>query len=304
RYRALAYALYEQLWKPLNINTERVVIAQDGVFLPFEAFLTAPNGNDFLLKRHAISYTYSAKYLKPPYPRRGNNLLGGFVGFAPESFAAGLKQVPLSGSAAVLQEVGQNFWFGKKLVHTEATKANFLRYAPDARVIQLFTHAEADSTEATEPKVYFQDAALRLSELNQVERFGAQLLVLSACQTGVGANQRGEGVFSLARGFAALGIPSTITTLWRVEDQPTYELTKLFYKYLHQDLPKDVALQRAKLDWLAQGGAADALPAQWAGMILVGDAQPLPVSGLQFVVWGLGVLLALGAFWWWRRKLN
>ncbi|TAF29718.1 MAG: CHAT domain-containing protein [Runella slithyformis] len=312
RYRALAYALYEQLWKPLYINTERVVIAQDGVFLPFEAFLTAPNGSEFLLKRHAISYTYSAKYLKPPYPRWGNFNTSPFVGFAPETFAVGLKQVPLSGSAAVLQEVGQDFWFGKKLVNAEASKASFLRHAPNARVIQLFTHAEADSTEATEPKIYFQDTALRLSELNQTEGFAAQLLVLSACKTGVGANQRGEGVFSLARGFAALGIPSTITTLWSVEDQPTYELTKLFYKYLHQDLPKDVALQRAKLDWLAAGGAADALPSQWAGMILVGDAAPLTstfsISIIGLVIptigWAAiaGILLLLAAFGWWRRR--
>ena len=101
--------------------------------------------------------------------------------------------------------------------------------APNARVIQLFTHADADSTDAVEPRVYFHDAALRLSELTQADRFASQLLVLSACKTGVGQNQRGEGVFSLDRGFAALGIPSTITTLWSVEDQPTYELTKLFY---------------------------------------------------------------------------
>ncbi|TAF96886.1 MAG: CHAT domain-containing protein [Cytophagia bacterium] len=312
RYRALGYALYEQLWKPLHINTERVVIAQDGAFLPFEAFLTAPEGNEFLLKRHAISYTYSAKYLQPPTPRRGSLNINSFVGFAPETFAVGLKQVPLSGSAAVLQEVGQDFWFGKKLVNAEASKDNFLRHAPNARVIQLFTHAEADSTEATEPKIYFQDAALRLSELNQTEGFAAQLLVLSACKTGVGANQRGEGVFSLARGFAALGIPSTITTLWSVEDQPTYELTKLFYRYLHQDLPKDVALQRAKLDWLAAGGAADALPSEWAGMILVGDAAPLTstfsISIIGLVIptigWAAiaGILLLLAAFGWWRRR--
>jgi CHAT domain-containing protein/tetratricopeptide (TPR) repeat protein len=322
RYRALAYALYEQLWKPLNISTERVVIAQDGVFLPFEAFLTQPNGNDFLLKKHAVSYTYSAKYLQKSsnvpnasfwsnLKRQTSNIQSPFVGFAPETFAVGLKQVPLSGSAAVLQEVGKDFWFGKKLVNAEASKANFLRHAPNARVIQLFTHAEADSTEATEPKIYFQDAALRLSELNQAEGFGAQLLVLSACQTGVGANQRGEGVFSLARGFAALGIPSTITTLWRVEDQPTYELTKLFYKYLHQNLPKDVALQRAKLDWLAAGGAADALPSQWAGMILVGDAAPLSspfgIPTLSFVIPTIGwaaiaAILCLLILLWRRRK--
>jgi len=298
RYRALAYALYEQLWKPLNINVERVVISQDGVFFPFEALLSQPNGNAFLLNRHAISYTYSANFsVKNKSPLRG---VGGFVGFAPESFTASLGQVSLSGSIAILNEIEKCFWWAKSLTKNEATKANFLRYAPKARVIQLFTHADADNTDATEPKIYFYDAPLRLSELNQSDRFEAQLLVLSACKTGIGQNQRGEGVYSLARSFAALGIPSTVTTLWSVEDQPTYELTKLFYKYLNQSLPKDIALQKAKLDWLAAGGAADTLPSQWAGMILVGDATPLIASNWLWVVVSLAVVI-LGGFWWWKK---
>lgn len=312
RYRALAYALYEQLWKPLTITSKRVIISSDGVFLPFEALLSTPSGNEFLLKRHAISYTYSANFLVKGRDSdlatssgRGANITSrSFIGFAPEAFVPSLKQSSLTGSSSALEKISQGFWFGKNLTQAEATKANFLRYAPNARVIQLFTHADADSTDGGEPKIYFQDAPLRLSELNQAERFDAQLLVLSACKTGIGQNQRGEGVFSLARGFAALGIPSTITTLWSVEDQPTYELTQLFYNYLDQDLPKDEALQRAKLDWLAQGGAADALPSQWAGMILVGDTAPL--RSLPFGVYGLGLLglALLGGVWWWRKNLK
>lgn len=312
QYRALAHRLYQLLWKPLGMTASRVIISQDGVFLPFETLLVQPNQNDFLLKHHAISYTYSANFLAKnqtdlaPSLRQGDKLFHrSFVGFAPETFQPSLRQASLKGSVATLEAVEEKFWWGKTLKNNEATKAQFMRYAPHSRVIQLFTHADADSTEAVEPRIYFHDAALRLSELTQADRFAAQLLVLSACKTGVGQNQRGEGVFSLARGFAALGIPSTITTLWSVEDQPTYELTKLFYYYLDQGLPKDEALQRAKLDWLNQGDTADALPSQWAGMILVGDTAPLAMDGLQFIVLGLGLLglgILGGVWWWWRKK--
>ena len=311
QYRALAHRLYQLLWKPLGMTASRVIISQDGVFLPFETLLVQPNQNDFLLKHHAISYTYSANFLAKnqtdlaPSLHQGDKLFHrSFVGFAPETFQPSLRQASLKGSVAALEAVEEKFWWGKTLKNNEATKAQFMRYAPNSRVIQLFTHADADSTEAVEPRIYFHDAALRLSELTQADRFAAQLLVLSACKTGVGQNQRGEGVFSLARGFAALGIPSTITTLWSVEDQPTYELTKLFYNYLDQGLPKDEALQRAKLDWLNQGDAADALPSQWAGMILVGDTAPLAMDGLRFIILGLGLLGlgVLGGVWWWRRK--
>ncbi|WP_051398122.1 CHAT domain-containing protein [Runella limosa] len=311
QYCALAHRLYTLLWKPLGITASRVIVSQDGVFLPFETLLVQPNQNDFLLKHHAISYTYSANFLAKnhtdlaPSSRQGDKLFyHSFVGFAPETFQPSLRQPSLKGSVAALEEVGKKFWWGKLRKSTEATKAQFMHDAPNARVIQLFTHADADSTDAVEPRVYFHDAALRLSELTQADRFAAQLLVLSACKTGVGQNQRGEGVFSLARGFAALGIPSTITTLWSVEDQPTYELTKLFYHYLDQGLPKDEALQKAKLDWLEKGGTADALPSQWAGMILVGDTTPLAMDGLQFIVLGLGILGlgVLGGIWWWRKQ--
>lgn len=302
RYRTLAHSLYRQLWQPLGVDTRRVVVVPDGVFLPFEALLTSDGPTDFLLKRHAISYAYSARLMHEPVGDK--NLFGpGFVGFAPESFERH-KLPALRGSAAALESVSKPFWFGKRLVRAEASKASFLRYAPDARVIQLFTHADADSTGLTEPRIYFHDAALNLSELNRGDRFRAQLLVLSACRTGVGASQRGEGVFSLARSFAALGVPSTVTTLWTVENQPTYSLTKLFYTYLNSGLPKDIALQRAKLDWLHEGGAADALPSQWAGIILVGEAGTLHTSlgwwwvGVFFLVSVLG-----GTLWWNRRQI-
>jgi CHAT domain-containing protein/tetratricopeptide (TPR) repeat protein len=291
RYRILAHALYRQLWQPLGVATPRVIVVPDGIFLPFEALLTAAGPDDFLLKRHAISYAYSARLMQSP-TNHTNSLPGsGFVGFAPEFFNA--PQLPsLSGSPGALESVSQSFWFGRKLVNQDASKANFLRYAPGARVIQLFTHADADSTDLTEPRIYFHDAALRLSELNRGEQFHAQLLVLSACRTGVGASQRGEGVFSLARSFAALGVPSTVTTLWTVENQPTYALTRLFYTYLNKGLPKDIALQQAKLDWLHESGAANALPSQWAGMILVGEVGPLHDSR-WFWIGGIVLFLAV-----------
>lgn len=303
RYRTLAYSLYQHLWLPLGITEKRVTISSDGEFLPFEALLSAPTEDAFLLKKHAISYTYSANFLmKNNTPRKTGLGSNSFVGFAPETFAASLKQATLNGSKTALEAVENTFFLGKTFTNTEATKAQFLSFAPSARVIQLFTHAVAGPNETAEPTIYFQDAPLRLSELNQTEGFDTQLLVLSACKTGVGQNQRGEGVFSLARGFAALGIGSTVTTLWNVEDQPTYELTKLFYNHLEQGLPKDEALQRAKLEWIEHGGQADALPSQWAGMILVGDVHPLSVYHYPLILGGSMVLLLVGGGIWWRKK--
>lgn len=313
-FRALSFELYNALWKPLSIATRRVIVSSDGEFLPFETLSESSSSDDFLVNYHALSYTYSARFLAKTGEIKIENTSSildkfhsywqgvlttqSFLGVAPVSFSN--KQATLKGSEESLQAIGADFWRSRLFSVKDATKANFLTYAPKSRIIQLFTHADADSAEATEPKIYFVDSTLVLSELSRLERFNTDLLVLSACKTGVGHNQRGEGVYSLARGFAALGILSTVTTLWQVEDNPTYALTESFYKFLQEGLPKDEALQKAKLEWLAQGSAADKLPSQWAGVLLVGSAAALPSQQLWYWLGGLLVAIVIGILW--RRR--
>jgi hypothetical protein len=88
------------------------------------------------------------------------------------------------------------------------------------------------------------------------------------------------------------GIPSTITTLWSVEDQTTYSLTELFYRFLNEGLSKDEALQKAKLHYISIH--PNAAPAAWAGLVLIGDATALPSNAFWW--WGLGGLAMLLLF--------
>jgi CHAT domain-containing protein len=133
------------------------------------------------------------------------------------------------------------------------------------KIVQLYTHA-SDSSIRGEPVIWFADSALYLSDLISEERPVTRLIVLSACQTGTGRLYQGEGVFSFNRGFAALGIPSAITNLWSVDSKSTYELTELFYKYLANGEPTDIALQKAKLDLINSNDYS--LPFFWAAPIL------------------------------------
>jgi CHAT domain-containing protein len=108
-----------------------------------------------------------------------------------------------------------------------------------------------------------------------VDKLQARLIVLTACETGAGKQMKGEGVFSLARGFAAAGIPSTVTTLWEIDEKATYQLTELFYKYLKEGNTGDVAIQKAKLEFIASNDVEYALPYYWAPTILIGQAGVL-----------------------------
>ena len=259
------------------------------------------------MNSYAFSYAYSLNQLvkeptdsgsKPGLFRQS----GLFMGIAPVTFSARLGQVPLAGSAEVLDRIGNQFSSPVLLTGSAATRKAFGQQAGQYRIIQLFTHADADSTDR-EPTLFFAESTLRLSELTATGQLHAELVGLSACKTGIGANQRGEGVFSLARGFASLGVPSVLTTLWNVENQPTYALTELFYSKLAEGLPKDIALQQAKLAYLADADKSAQLPNRWAGLLLVGNAEPIS-NQLPLGRWvsGFGILAGLSGAWWLNRR--
>lgn len=304
RYQALSFALYQQLLAPLHLPDGRVMVSPDGFFLPLESLSQRPDGTDLLVNHYAISYTYSVRLLLKTRPP--TNPDREFLGMAPVTFQAGLS--PLPGSDDVLRQIGQQFSSTTLLTNAGATRRSFREQAPYCRIIQLFTHADASSdphgeANTTEPVLYFADSTLRLSEISDQTPFLAELLVLSACKTGIGVNQQGEGVFSLARGFAAVGIPSILTTLWSVDNQATYRLTELVYKQLAAGKPKDIALQKAKQEFLATASRSEQLPTNWAGLILVGNADPLPTSPQwpSFMLGGV-VLLAGLSGWLLRRE--
>ena len=73
----------------------------------------------------------------------------------------------------------------------------------------------------------------------------AELVVLSACQTGVGTLQKGEGVMNLGRAFRYAGSPIVLVSQWNVNDANTAELMGYFYNYVSKGLDKDMALQKA-----------------------------------------------------------
>jgi CHAT domain-containing protein len=303
QFLKLGNTLYQQLLAPLNLPEGSVIVSSDGSFIPFEVLSRSAREPDYLVKNYAFSYEYSARLLlktTADHVKTASFLKNDLLGVAPVSFSPVLRQVSLPGSDAALKLIADRFASPALFIGPEARRGMFRTEAANARVIHLFTHATAD-TSNNEPLLYFADSTLSLSELGDGGLMHTELAVLAACKTGIGANQRGEGVFSLARGFAALGVPSVLTTLWSVENKATYDITNLFYDYLHQGFPKDVALQQAKQDWIANAGGADQLPNYWAGLILVGDTKPLDRPVRWPWVAGATLLLLGGGFWWRRR---
>ncbi|GGD57770.1 hypothetical protein GCM10011514_22320 [Emticicia aquatilis] len=296
QYLLLSSAIYKSLIQPLNLQNGRLIISQDGIFIPFEGLSKSSAKKEYLVHDFKISYTYSAQFLLRNLQNTTFLPQNKFLGIAPVNY--NLPNLSsLKGSTESLDAIAKSYFWSSKYIGKEGSKKAFLTRAKKYQIVQIYTHAFADSNE-TEPRIYFADTTLKVSELNSEERFKTNLLVLSACKTGVGKVAKGEGVLSLARGFSMLGIPSTITSLWSVEDKNTYKLTELFYLYLNQDFPKDEALQKAKIDLLNEG----LLPNSWAGMILIGDSSA--ISSNYWYVWLLAgfVITAIAGIWYWRKR--
>ena len=104
----------------------------------------------------------------------------------------------------------------------------------------------------------------------------AELVTLSACDTGTGKLLGQEGIASLERAFPLAGAKSVIASLWPADDTFTIALMKRMYQHLADGADKGAALRQAKLDLLKEFGD-QALPVYWAGFTLVGDGST-PIS--------------------------
>ncbi len=263
------------------------IIIPDGrlCYLPFEALLMAPHqGNygdaPFLLRRYTVHYGWSAVLLamtqKKASPQNGLLHVAPFV----EKARDGLAPLPDSRReeppmAAV-----------HRLTGPAATVEHFLLRANEYNVLQLSTHAHAGGT--SQPGIEFYDRTLALPQI-YAQRLPAELVALSACETGAGEYADGEGVLSLARAFAYAGAQSLLASQWAVNERSTAQLFTRFYEHLEGGAPRAEALRQAKLDWL-NGPEAEArkAPWHWAAFTLSGADGPVKLPGKGW-----------GAWWWW-----
>lgn len=119
------------------------------------------------------------------------------------------------------------------------------------------------SAEKTNPPT--EDGLLAAYEIFNL-KLKADLVVLSACETGLGKEVKGEGLMSLTRAFMYAGTPSVVVSLWNVNDQSAADLMIRFYRHLQAGKTKSEALRQAQLETIRDNG----FPFFWAPFVLVG----------------------------------
>lgn len=304
-------------------EAERLVILPDGPLnsLPFSA-LTLPTAKDtrgwqFLIEAKPVHIVQSATVYTELQARRGYSAATSFrwVGFGNPAYPGEVKG---PSGAIVRSAIKRGHWDGglKPLIFSEQEvraiallfppeKAQFFlnehanedrarEIAGSSRIVHFASHGVADSD-------YPQDSFLALSLVENQEglkengllqaweiadhlELDADLVVLSACETGAGPDRGGEGLISLSRAFQIAGARSVLASLWAVNDQSTSELMIRFYRHMLSGKSKDQALQAAQIELIRgpievtnEKGEKEMrdfrAPYHWAAFQLIGDWQ-------------------------------
>jgi CHAT domain-containing protein len=180
-------------------------------------------------------------------------------------------------------------------LQNEDRKANFLSGpANSALLLHVSTHAFADVDRPEDSRLLFSSneadlgsSYVFLRELYAMDLSNVDLATISACDSERGKIVRGEGIQAFSRALLSAGARSSVTALWRVDDQSTAEFMRQFYYFvLRENKPKADALRLAKLKFLHSKTRLNN-PAVWAAFVLNGDglsATPRVVSWTELAV--------------------
>lgn len=319
-YPQHAYLLYQELLGNLPLQpNQRLIIVPDRelALIPFEALITQQLKENlpfaaypFLIKEHICSYAYSAHLLFQTQIRKqdARKHKTTFLGMAPGVFPnSELVELPHTQEEVKMLKSRLG---GKVFFAEQAQKEILLSESGSAQILHLSTHAVASDDTKNATWIAFRDGSeetirMRLAELAALN-LHADMTVLSACETGAGKIQRGEGVMSLARAFTYAGSQATIQSLWPVRPAAAAPLMEAFYEGLIEGKDKALALHEAKLSLLNGEDPALHAPLMWAAFAAIGDMRAMDISpAWGWKMWGLlglgVVLLGFGGIAWRKR---
>lgn len=299
-YKNLAYKLCTILRIPKDAIAANLILIPDGLLhlIPFDALLLDKNtGNkystfSYLVRKYGIAYQpaaflYCNNNLTPAIKNK-KSLLAMFPIFENTKQELAYSQTEADGIHEHMN--------GMYLYKGQATRQAFLQNADQYSILHLSTHASTGNTPEP-PSITFIDSTLYLPQIYGLQ-INADLLVLSACETGVGLLVKGEGALSLARGFQFAGVQNIIFSLWSVNDYSTATLMINFYRNYAQTESKAEALRLAKLDYLNDKNISNGRksPYYWAGFVYYGNLEIQPVDNYNFNVMALVLIACIAVF--------
>ncbi len=312
-YTEQAGYLYDFLLRDAlsGADAEHLVIIPDGRlgYLSFQVLIDKRQleGLDdyrklpYVINNYEVRYEYSSTLLLAEHsPRRQK---GGFLGFAPQygdgsgqgvsvrsatadvldENAETVQLLPLQFTQTEVQQINRLF-AGQSYTGAAATEAAFKAEAPKHNILHLAMHTHTSDENPMYSCLIFQqgpandgdaeDGLLYAYELYNMN-LQAELAVLSACETGAGKLQHGEGIMSLSRAFKYAGCPNIVMSLWQADDASTKDIMVGFYENLKAGQGKAAALRHAEQAYLQGAPGGKTHPFYWATFVLAGDDKPV-----------------------------
>jgi CHAT domain-containing protein/Tfp pilus assembly protein PilF len=285
RLKEQARELYKYLIAPVKdriLPGSRLCIVPDKAlhFLPFAA-LVDDNG-DYLIKSYNLSYAPSASVLvhcldearKKATSDREHILLVGNPAFDRKQFQ---KLKPLPDAEQEAKASGSYFSDPVILLGEDATESRLLVEMRQSDVVHLALHCLVEEKSPWLAALVLarsssDDGVIHLDEVYNIKLPRTRLVVLSACQSGLGQYYRGEGVVSLVRPFISTGVPTVVASLWPVDSRATAPLMIDFHKQRKQNGKRiSEALREAQIG-MSSGGPFQH-PYYWAPFIAIGSAN-------------------------------
>lgn len=296
--------LYEELEISNKTNYKDLVVVPDGLlnFVPFEALLTQETSAlqfsemPFLIKTKRIAYhTTASFYSNTKTQATKTKLLGVFP-----VFEGTKKELRYSLNEA---EDIENELPSTILLREEATKTNFLSKAANYNILHLSTHASGGDF-VIPANIEFADDVMLLYELYSLD-LTPKLVVLSACETGVGKLQKGEGAMSIARGFQYAGAQNLLFSLWKVNDLSTSQIMGSFYKNFSKTESAFAANHLSKIEYLEHSDINNVKksPYYWSSFVYYGELSEEKTSIGWFALL-IGALILLLVVWLIKKRVT
>jgi len=305
--RALDQAIMAPIREKIG-DSRHILIAPEGALslIPFEALVD--ESNRYLVETYSFTYLTSGRdllRLQNPSPSHDNPVLIADPYFQrPGEFVADIRFIdlakktfaPLPGTAEEAEAIGQLLNITPLMGEFATERA--VKQVNSPSILHIATHGFFESNPQSEagagtinnnPLLLSglilagfrvgdsggggEDGILTAQEVSALDLVGTKLVVLSACDTGLGNIDAGEGIYGLRRALVLAGAESQVMSLWKVSDTATKDLMVKYYQKLRENQGRSEALRQTQLEMLESGEYQH--PYYWAAFIPSGDWTPM-----------------------------
>ncbi len=295
----LSQKIFNYLLKPFNIQSSELTIISNSFLneLPFE-ILIDENGN-YLVEKLKINYSSSLPLYEIQRNHKNSDEFKLAI-FQPNYNNKKMAILPFAEKEAMFL---QNKFKSTLFSGENASKRSFITNASSFNVYHLSMHAIIDEGNEEISRLVFNDSDYYFSDFYS-QNLPLDLVVLSACETGLGKYVDGEGLMSLSRAFTYSGVASTVHSLWEIPDKQACEIMQFFYTNLDKGFSKSEALQKAKIEYLKSCKAEELKhPYYWSAFVLNGNSTAL-ITQKSYLTEILLVVLIISSLLFYFLKLR